>query len=142
MSGATPTAMPPLPRAPPGTPLPLATAWNQLCNALELQMRRLLAPANPTNVPQVGQTATGTNLATAFQITSDFTEFASVPPGTGAAVPAVIGWGLLVNNDATNALTLYGSRAGGTINGGASVSVAAGAQVVWSASSATIANAH
>jgi hypothetical protein len=131
--------MPALPRL---TSAAAVVTWaNQLVNALELQMRRLIANSAISTVPQVGQTATGTNLATSFQISSTLTVFSTVASGTGASVPTAIGWGLLVNNGA-NALTLYGSLSGGTINGGASVSVAPGNQVVWSTSSATVANAH
>lgn len=137
MSGMTPSAMPPLPRL--RNPTELVTVWNQLCNALEQQMRRLLAPQAITDVPDVGQTATGFNQATAFQVTSSLTIFTTVGPGTGAKVPVSIGKGLLVNAGANN-LTLY-AAVGGTIMGGASVTVVAGAQVWWSVGSATVAYA-
>ena len=137
MSGATPNAMPPLPRLPPGLPAALVGAWNQLCNAIELQMRRLLAQTTISTVPQVGQTATA---GTPYQIASTFVELSTVGASGVAFLPATIGSGLLVNNGA-NTLILK-PQSGATINGGSSVNVNSGAQVWWSVSSATVTNAH
>lgn len=140
MSGSNiPNAMPQLPRL--TSPANLLGWASQLCNAIELQMRRLLATPAISNVPQVGQSATGTTRGTAFQITSDYTEFTTVAAGGTAQVPATVGWGLVVNGGA-NTLTLYGPPPAGTINGGASITISAGNQAIWSVSTSTTAIAH
>jgi len=61
MSGNVPNAMPPLPRAPKGLPANIAAAWNQLVSALEIQVRRMLAPPTLWTVagPLTATTFTG-----------------------------------------------------------------------------------
>jgi len=76
----------------------------------------------------IGQTATGSTQATAFQISSATTVFGTVASGTGAILPTVTaGDELWVTNYGANALTVY-PPVGGAINNGsanAGVSIAA-----------------
>lgn len=76
-----------------------------------------------------GVTATGTNLATAYQIVSVFTQFTTVASGTGAALPITeVSESLIVANDGANTLTIY-PQTGSTIEGASSYSLGVGKRV-------------
>ena len=77
-------------------------------------------------------TATGTNLATAYQITKLFTFCSTVAAGTGVKLPPAttenIGKEFVILNQGANALTIY-AQSGDTVSGGASISLASGSRV-------------
>ena len=75
-----------------------------------------------------GATATGTNAATAYAVGYTNTIFTTVAASTGAILPANAATSDLITivNRGANALTVY-PNTGGTVDGGASVSLAAGA---------------
>lgn len=127
--------MPPLPRLAPGLLPQLHPTWDALCNQIELQIRRMLAPGTLAG-ETLSATATGTTQVDAFQITTGLTIFTSVPVGAGANI-ATSGSGIVGNLDPANVLTLYSPTAGGTINGAASISVPANSLVTWAANSPT-----
>jgi|ERR1700761_2222654 len=81
---------------------------------------------NVTGGADPGVIALGTNAATAYPMQLGNTQFGTVAASTGGILPlgAVTGDSCLVFNNGANALTIY-PPVGGTINGGASVSVAA-----------------
>lgn len=91
------------------------------------------------NMSQVtGLTATGTVYGDALQLTQYvYNRFDTVAAGTGAkmtngaVIPGVL---CIIHNNGANALTLY-AYTGGTIDGGASISVAAGTNVTLISSS-------
>lgn len=74
-----------------------------------------------------GATATGTNAGTAYPVGYVNTIFTTVAASTGAILPAGAATSdrLCIVNRGANALTVY-PNTGGTADGGASVSVAAG----------------
>jgi hypothetical protein len=77
-------------------------------------------------------TATGTNLATAYQITKQFTYCSTVAAGTGVKLPPAttenLGKEFVIINTGASALTVY-AQSGNTVGGGASISVASGNRV-------------
>lgn len=86
------------------------------------------------NPPQVtGLTATGSVSGDAYQLPAgEFYGFSTVAAGTGAKfhnASALPGPRIIVDNNGANALTLYPTS--GTINGAASVTVAAGAVAIF-----------
>lgn len=109
----------------PNPKLPFTT--NELIN--DIWYRFLFNLAQQVNTVGYGLTATGTNLATALPLVADYSEFATVAAGTGAALPSAskqVGIEWIVWNNGANTLTLY-SQSGETVNGSASISIAAGA---------------
>lgn len=87
---------------------------------------------------QTGLTATGSVAGDAYQLTQFvYNRFDTVAAGTGcklsnyAALPGVL---CIIHNAGANALTVY-PYSGGTVDGGASVSVAAGARLLLVSSS-------
>ena len=119
-------SMPPLPR--PTTTTGLLSWASALVSALEIQMRRLTA-SQFAGSWDTSATAAGTTSATAYPIKAQVTIFTTVAAGTGAILPPQTPgtWGLVFNAGA-HALMLYGA---GTINGGTSISVAAGSKAIW-----------
>lgn len=77
-----------------------------------------------------GVTALGTNLATAYVITTPQTYFSTVAASTGCALPdsTALNTGIeyIIWNQGANTLTVY-AQTGDTIGGGASTTVASGA---------------
>lgn len=96
------------------------------------------APLQVTNIigdNDYGETATGSNAAGAFNISACNTYFTTVASSTGAILPpgntgapstVSLGDEYMIANTGANALTVY-PPSGGTVNGGASVSIAANA---------------
>lgn len=88
----------------------------------------------PSPAGLVGLTATGTNQATAFQITIQESVFSSVAAGTGAVLPTPNGAQLTIFNQGLNDLKVYpavGDQiAGNSVN--SSVTIASGASAVFS----------
>jgi hypothetical protein len=75
-------------------------------------------------------TAAGTNLATALVLTAAYNVCTTVGAGTGVALPNVVGAQIWVfNNQGTNALLVYPPT--GTVNGGASHSLAANGKMLY-----------
>lgn len=75
-------------------------------------------------------TAVGTNLATALALTAARNVVTSAAAGTGVALPNVVGADIWVfNNQGTNAINVYPPT--GTLNGAASVSLAANAKMMY-----------
>jgi hypothetical protein len=75
-------------------------------------------------------TAAGTNLATALALTAAYNVVTSAAASTGVALPNVVGAQVWVfNNQGTNAINVYPPT--GTLNGAASVSLAANAKMMY-----------
>jgi hypothetical protein len=128
--------MVPLPRLRPASPVIPASpaemkAWaDAMANALEIQMRRLIAaPASSTFAGFAGSwdwpvTATGKNQAGAYLIKAQLTVVTSAPPVSALPSGVVLFpmttvlWGYVLNADPSNLLEFYPSGSG-TINGGA-----------------------
>lgn len=83
-------------------------------------------------------TATGTDLATAFPIASVWNQFGTVALSTGAALPTTEnGIFLAIANDGLQTLTVY-APTGSTVDGSASVTIAAGKRRIFWTVSTTI----
>jgi hypothetical protein len=74
-----------------------------------------------------GLTAAGTNLATALALTAEYNVVSTTASGTGVALPSVTGAKIWVYNAGANALLVYPPS--GTVNGGASYSLATTAKM-------------
>jgi hypothetical protein len=75
--------------------------------------------SGPTKSVSAGLTATGTNLATALQLTSLINVLSTVGSGTGVKLPDVpIGQFVLIQNNGANTLNVFPIDASGTLNGG------------------------
>lgn len=88
--------------------------------------------SSPTRSVQLAQTATGTTITDAFQITNFNTVFSTVALNTGAKLPSYWPVGAIgyVQNNGANPLNLFPPTSTGTINGGsagAAVTIAAAA---------------
>jgi hypothetical protein len=99
---------------------------------------RFLKYGYDNNSQAAGLTATGTDQASAYDVgQNSYNRFSTVPAGTGArlgAGAALAGVRVYVRNAGANALKVY-PPVGGTIDGGASVNVAAGTgKSFWSSS--------
>jgi hypothetical protein len=85
-----------------------------------------------------GLTATGTDAASAFQIGQQtYNRFDTVASGTGAKMPivaALAGAPLAIHNNGAHTLTLY-ANSGHTLDGGASITIAAGGKKLFFSSS-------
>jgi len=93
-------------------------------------------------VVAAGLTATGTNLATALQLSADVNVVATTAASTGVALPdAEAGSQIVVFNNGANSLTVY-ARTGQTVDGGASVAIAAGKERIFFGISPTIWLSH
>jgi hypothetical protein len=82
-------------------------------------------------------TATGSVAGDAASVSAVVTRVATAAAGTGVKLPpAEVGAMMFVRNDGANALTVY-PQTGGTINGAASDSIAAGKAHLFFGTSAT-----
>jgi hypothetical protein len=82
-------------------------------------------------------TATGSVAGDAAAVSAVVTRVATAAAGTGVKIPtAEVGAMMVVRNDGANALTVY-PQTGGTINGAASDSIAAGKAHLFFGTSAT-----
>jgi hypothetical protein len=89
-----------------------------------------------------GLTATGTNLATALQLSADISVVATTAASTGVALPdAEAGAQVVVFNNGANSLTVY-ARTGQTVDGAASVAIATGKERIFFGISPTIWLSH
>lgn len=132
-----PPPMPPLPRLGDASPAAIRHWTDALVNAIEIQMRRLIAPeASSSFAGFAGSwdwpvTATGNNQAGAYLIKAQLTVVTSAPlvsalPSGVVLFPMAVGtvlWGYVINADPSNLLKIYPSGTG-TINGGSASAAA------------------
>lgn len=84
---------------------------------------------NSTKAPQTPLTATGNSQATALALGADWNEVATVPPGSGVAIPSLsLGNDISVWNSSANTLLVYppSGLAIGGLNANAGYSLGAG----------------
>jgi hypothetical protein len=86
----------------------------------------------------IGITATGTNLATAVQLSTSWNVVSTTAASTGVKLmPTENGATMLVANDGANSLTVY-APSGSTIDGSASVAIATTKRrIFWGTSDTT-----
>lgn len=97
-----------------------------------------LATQSICGTAATGLTATGTNLATALQLSTSWNVVGTTASGTGVKLmPTENGATMLVANDGANSLTVY-APSGSTIDGAASVAIATTKRrVFWGTSDTT-----
>jgi len=89
-----------------------------------------------------GLTATGTNLATALQLSAVVNNVTTAAASTGVALPpAETGAMVTVFNNGANSLTVY-ALTGSTVDAGASVAIAAGKERIFFGISPTVWLSH
>lgn len=76
--------------------------------------------ANTAVSLELGKTATGTNLATAYALTKIYTLFTTAASGTGASLSPLmdIGSSMIVKNRGANDMLIYPPTSSGIVNGG------------------------